>query len=55
MRRVALWLTSVFLLLGTGSKAQELLYDLEVLSYFVYREIEVRKEPYRNPLKTPYN
>ncbi len=41
MRRVALWLTSVFLLLGTGSKAQELLYDLEVLSYFDNREYKV--------------
>lgn len=41
MRRVALWLTAVFLLLGTGSKAQELLYDLELLSYFDNREYKV--------------
>lgn len=41
MRRFSLYLTVVFLLLGTNLKAQEFLYDLEVLSYFDNREYKV--------------
>ncbi|MDD2559492.1 MAG: hypothetical protein PHE04_02330 [Bacteroidales bacterium] len=41
MRRLSLGLTVAFLFLCTSSKAQELLYDLEVLSYFDNREYKV--------------